>query len=342
MTRPAPNELRVPRIMDSALWTMARPSGVMFLAPRDGPLGLGIVFDDAAAGVEIFDRWLTELGPEDRDELIRVTITEGDLAGQPGYGVAIALDVDSISEALATRDLDGVNLEAEGLGSVRWRFPTPPGGAPHLAEWKRRLAGSKVYALVPVIDDGDGLEPAYGLQLVKRKLVFESTAAAPAAGARPPRDAVAITPEQLAHWSEQLCTLPALDLAQAMTALGITGSIVRRSRTYIAIEPPPAGASWLALSLEPPGPKAGQLSSIEVAPAAPITRSELDRELGVGEDRPPIADGPNIVAYDVQIAGAPFSCTVSAQFYSEPTADAAANAIRLYRDAVTPPREGQR
>src|SRR5215468_1093355 len=76
MTRPATNPLRVPRIIDVALWTRANPSGVAFLAPDDGPPGLGIVFRDAAAGVEIFERWLTELGPEDSDELIRVTITE--------------------------------------------------------------------------------------------------------------------------------------------------------------------------------------------------------------------------------------------------------------------------
>jgi hypothetical protein len=144
--------------------------------------------------------------------------------------------------------------------------------------------------------------------------------------------------EQLARWSEQLCTLPPLDIAQAMDALGITGSIVRRSRTYLAVEPAPPGASWLALSLEHLGPNAGYLSSIEVAPAAPITRIDLDRQLGVGEDQPPIADGPQVVAYDVRIAGAPFSCTVSAEFSGEPAADSAADVILLRRDAVNPPK----
>lgn len=347
MSRSASNQLRVPRIIDRALWIRANPSGVAFLAPGDGPLGLGIVFHDAAAGVEIFERWLAELGPEDTDELIRVTLTEGDVPGQPpGYTIAIEVDVDSISLALATRDVAGVDLEADGLGSVRWRMHTPPGGSPHLAAWKRRLAEAKVYALVPMLDEAGGLEPAYELQLVKRKLVFAAAAAAHAAGAAvldaEGSAAMTITLERLARWSEQLCTLPPLDIAQAMDALGIPGSIVWRSPTYVTVEPAPPGSSRLALAIEHLGPSAGHLSSIEVAPATPITRGELDRQLGPGEDRPPIADGPEVVAYDVRIAGAPFSCTVSAQFHGEPTADTAAEAIRLRRDAVILPPGGVR
>lgn len=333
MSDPA-NQLRVPRIIDGELWTRAHPSGVAFLAPDDGPPGLGIVFDDAAAGAAIFEDWLAELGDEDRDELIRVAIVEGDVPGQPpGYSIVIEVDVDSISDALVARDLDGVDLESEGLGSVRWRMRTPPGGSPALAAWKRRFADAGRYALVPVIDDGDGLEPAYELGLVKRKLVFES-AAAPAPA---PEATMAITPERLARWSEQLCTLPPLDVAQAMAALGITGEIVRRTPSYAVVEPAPAGASRLALVLEHLGRNAGHLGSIQVVPAAAITRAALDRELGAGEDEPPIADGPEVVAYEVQIAGAPFTCTVSALFDTEPTADAAAAEIRLRRDPVTPP-----
>lgn len=331
MSRSA-NQLRVPRIIDGELWTRAHPSGVAFLAPDDGPPGLGIVFDDAAAGVAIFEDWLAELGAEDRDELIRVAIVEGDVAGQPpGYSVVIEVDVDSISDALAASDLDGVDLEAEGLGSVRWRMRTPPGGSPELAAWKRRFAAAGRYALVPVIDDGDGLEPAYELQLVKRKLVFESAAAAPAAS---PEATMMITPERLARWSEQLCTLPQVDVAQAMAALGIPGAIVQRTPSYAVVEPAPPGASRLALVLEHLGPNAGHLGSIQVVPAAPITRAVLDRELGPGEDAPPIADGPEVVAYEVQITGAPFTCTVSALFDTEPVADAAATEIHLRRDAV--------
>lgn len=343
MTGPASNQLRVPRIIDRALWTQARPTGVAFLAPAEGPPGLGIVFDDAAAGVEIFERWIAELGPEDRDELIRVTITEGDVAGQPpGYTVAIEVDVDSISEALVRRALDGVDLEAEGLGAVRWRMRTPPGGSPHLAAWKRRFAETGRYALVPMLDDDGGLAPVYELQLVKRKLGFETAAAGAPVEPAPVRVTLTITLDQLARWSEQLCTLPPLDLAQAIDALGIPGAMVRRSRTYAAIAPAPPGASWLALSLEHLGPNAGSLGAIELAPAAPITRRDLDRQLGAGEDRPPIADGPCVVAYEVRIAGAPFSCTVSAQFSGEPAPDAAADVIRLRRDLVQPPTDERR
>jgi hypothetical protein len=329
------NQLRVPRIIDGELWTQAHPSGVAFLAPDGGPPGLGIVFDDAAAGIAIFEDWLTELGPEDEDELIRVAIVEGEVAGQPGYSVEIEVDVDSISDALAGSDLDGVDVEADGLGSVRWRMRTPPGGSPELAAWKRRFADAGRYALVPVIDDGDGLEPAYELQLVKRKLVFER-AAADAAARSTSEDAMTITPERLARWSEQLCTLPALDIAQAMAALGIPGAAVWRTASYAVVEPAPPGASRLALVLEHLGPNAGHLGSIQVVPSAPITRAAVDRELGPGEEEPPIADGPDVVAYDVRISGAAFTCSVSALFDGEPTPEAAAREIRLRRDPVMP------
>lgn len=328
VTRPAPVELVVPRIIDLDLWSRATPSGVMFLAPDDGPLGLGILFRDAAAGVEIFDRWLTGIGPEDTYELIRVTIAETDVPGQAGFMVIIEVDVDSISETLATRNFDGVDIEVDGLGSVRWGVRTPSEGSLRLAEWKRLLSGSGVYALVPVIDDGDGLEPAYELGLVKRKLVFES-------GLPPPADvAVTITVERLARWSEQLCTLPPLDVDRAMRALGIAGPVAWRTDSYLLVELPPPGVSRLALWIEHLGPNAGHLGGIEVTPAAPITRGDLDRELGTGADQPPIADGPLVVAYQVGITGAPFSCTVSAYFDDDPTADTAAGAIRLRRDPV--------
>ena len=329
------NQLRVPRIIDGELWTQAHPSGVAFLAPDDGPPGLGIVFDDAAAGIAIFEDWLTELGPEDEDELIRVAISEGDVAGQAGFSVVIEVDVDSISDVLAGSELDGVDLEADGLGSVRWRMRTPPGGSPELAAWKRRFAAAGRYALVPVIDDGGGVEPAYELQLIKRKLVFES-AAADAASRSTSETAMTITLERLARWSEQLCTLPPLDLAEAMAALDIPGAVAWRTASYAVVEPAPPGASRLALVLEHLGRNAGRLGSIQVVPSAPITRAALDRELGAGEDEPPVADGPEVVAYDVRIAGAAFTCSVSALFDGEPTAAAAAREIRLRRDPVIP------
>jgi hypothetical protein len=328
----AGKQLVVPRIVDRELWTRAAPNGVAFLVPDEGPLGLGIVFEDAEAGLEIFERWTRELGAADTDELIRVTISEGDGPdGGPGYAVTIEVDVDSIGDALAGEDFDGTDIEVDGLGLVRWRMAAPPEGSPHLAAWKRRLAEAKVYALVPVIDDGDGLEPIYELQLVKRKLVFAPV---------PPDDAdddMAVTLDRLVRWSEQLCILPPLDYARAMAELGITGAITPRSRSYATVEPAPPGTKWLALALEHLGPNAGSLSGVELAPTASITRGELDRELGAGEGAPVIdGGGEHEVGYRVEIAGAPYTCSVFARFPGVPSDDSPTGTVHLRRDPVTP------
>ncbi len=149
---------------------------------------------------------------------------------------------------------------------------------------------------------------------------------------------MAIDLEQLTRWSEQLCTLPPLDFTHALRALGIPGSLVPRSRTYAAVQPAPAGASWLALSLDHLGTNAGHLSTVEVAPAQTITRGELDRRFGAGVELPRIGDdAPHVVTYDVRVAAAPFACTVSARFSGAPTAASAVDSIRLRRDAVDPP-----
>lgn len=329
----AGKQLVVPRIIDRELWTRAAPNGVAFLVPDGGPLGLGIVFEDAEAGLEIFERWTSELGVADTDELIRVTISEGDGPdGGPGYAVTIEVDVDSIGDALASEDFDGTDIEVDGLGLVRWRMAAPPEGSPHLAAWKRRLSEAKVYALVPMIDDGDALEPIYELQLVKRKLVF--------APVPPDDDDMAITLDRLVRWSEQLCILPPLDYARAMAELGITGAITPRSRSYAMVEPAPPGTRWLALVLAHLGANAGSLSGIELAPTVSITRGELDRELGAGEVTPVIdGGGEHEVDYRVEIPGAPYACSVSARFSGVPSDDSPARAVHLRRDPTSPTQE---
>jgi hypothetical protein len=47
---------------------------------------------------------------------------------------------------------------------------TPPGGSPHLQNFKQVYAQRGEYALVPVVMNGQDIEPLYGKQLVKRRL----------------------------------------------------------------------------------------------------------------------------------------------------------------------------
>jgi hypothetical protein len=154
-----------------------------------------------------------------------------------------------------------------------------------------------------------------------------------------PGPAMTITPDQLRTWSEQLCTLPPVDFAAALAALGITGSIVSRTADFAIVEPPPAGASRVGLTLENLGKNRGHLGTIEVTlDGAKVTRGELDQRFGAGNLLPRVDyDRPFVVSYRVEIAGAPYRCTVSASFTDEPTAASTAVRIGLRRDVVRSP-----
>jgi hypothetical protein len=51
---------------------------------------------------------------------------------------------------------------------------TAPGGSPHLQTFKQLFAQRGEYALVPVLLQGQDIEPRYDMQLVKRSLLLRN------------------------------------------------------------------------------------------------------------------------------------------------------------------------
>jgi len=152
-----------------------------------------------------------------------------------------------------------------------------------------------------------------------------------------------ITAETLRTWCDQLCTLPPLDFAGALKALGIPGSLDEKSDDYATVEPPPAGATRVGLSRESFGKNKGNLGELEVMPAGVVTRAELDRRFGAGNLLPRVDfDRDYVVGYQVEVAGAPFRCAVFASFSEEPTAASTATKISLRREVVRSPGPAQR
>jgi hypothetical protein len=151
-----------------------------------------------------------------------------------------------------------------------------------------------------------------------------------------------ISLDQIRTWSEALCTLPPIDFAGTLAALGISGSLVPKTRDYSIVEPPPAGTSRLGLTRENLGKNKGHLGEVEIALAGgTITRADLDARFGAGSIAPRVDfDRPHVVDYRVEIPGAPFRCTVLASFADEPTATSAATQIRLLRSVVKTPEPG--
>jgi hypothetical protein len=169
----APNEklFEVPRVIDASLWKRANCAALAFLAPANGPPGLGFVFQDGEAGAAIFDAWRRAFGPRDENEVVRVAIIEGDIPNKPpGYTVTVGPDHEEIVRRAAA--VDGLSIDVTGLGSWGRRMNTAPGGSPHLRSFKEMYAQRREYALVPVVMAGGGVEPLYDKQLLKRKLLL--------------------------------------------------------------------------------------------------------------------------------------------------------------------------
>ena len=144
-----------------------------------------------------------------------------------------------------------------------------------------------------------------------------------------------ITPDKLRAWAEQLCTLPPVDFQEALAALAIDGAIVPQSADFAIVEPPPAGAARLGLTLENLGRNKGKLATIEVTPSGAITRAELDQRFGTANFLPRVDyNRPYVLNYRVEVPGAPFRCSVFASFTDEPNATSVATKIRLRRDSV--------
>lgn len=151
--------------------------------------------------------------------------------------------------------------------------------------------------------------------------------------------AMTITADLVRTWSEQLCTLPALDFPGALQALGIAGSIVDKTRDYAIVEPPPPGTSRLGLSRENLGKNKGNLGTVELTlDGSTLTRGALDQRLGGGNALPRVDfDRPHVVSYRVELPGAPFRCTVSASFAGEPGPASVATQVSFRRDVVKTP-----
>lgn len=147
-----------------------------------------------------------------------------------------------------------------------------------------------------------------------------------------------ISADQVRTWSEQLCTLPTLDVAAAPAALGLTGALTAKSDDYATLEPPPAGTTRVMLGRENLGDNKGHLGTIELEPSAVITRGELDQRLGAGNALPRVDfNRPFVVSYRIERPGAPFRCTVMASFADEPTAASPVKKLTLRRDVVKQP-----
>lgn len=157
------------------LWSNANWSATTFRwHPRsEAPPVMGLVFDDAVAGQDIFCGWAEGHGNADPLEELRIAIIEGDIEGlRPGYTVHLSGDAEGIQARATAEGVVAPNGKLPWISRVNRMHPVP-GSPPMLARFKEEFAKHREYLLAPVTRRGDGqLWFDVELGIVKHKVHF--------------------------------------------------------------------------------------------------------------------------------------------------------------------------
>jgi len=159
------------------LWGEARWSATTYKwhPTSEAPPLVGLVFENAEAGLEIFREAERQMNHEDRFEEIRISIIEGAAPGQehrPGYSVHICADPDALCAHATMDDFVVDPTIVPFLGQWNRHYPVP--GEPLLLpRFKEEFEKHGEFMLAPAIYRPDGqlfMEPTLGI--IKNVIVF--------------------------------------------------------------------------------------------------------------------------------------------------------------------------
>jgi len=155
-------------VIDIGLWNRAQWSGVLFkVQPGTLPV-FALVFRDQDAGEEILKGWRDALGDNDRNEVIRVSVIEGNIPGKPpGYSVHIGPD--------QARAIESAKAKGEGpiiMCASRQHRMERAQDSPDLAAFKQQYALVGRYELTAAVLTAGGplLDRAH--KITKAKIAF--------------------------------------------------------------------------------------------------------------------------------------------------------------------------
>jgi hypothetical protein len=160
------------RLSDPELWENAKWSATTFRWHPTGeqPPIIGIVFDNAEAGRNIFKEWQQLIGGcEDKFEEIRVCIIDG--TDPSGYFVHLSPDPDNVTARATTEDFV-MPSNLVWLTRINWMLRVP-GTEDLLTPFKREFEKHREFLLAPVTRRSDGqLRLDLMLGVVKRRITF--------------------------------------------------------------------------------------------------------------------------------------------------------------------------
>ena len=117
---------------------------------------MGIVFDNADAGKELFRTFAKSCNHADRFEELRISIIEGSPEGQqPGYSVHIGPEMEMLKAMATGEDIEITPATMPLFGQVNRMYPVP--GQPNLlARFKQEYDRDKQFLFAPVTKRPDG------------------------------------------------------------------------------------------------------------------------------------------------------------------------------------------
>lgn len=152
------NRSPVTRFTMSTLWAEARWASTTFQwhPTSEAPPIMGIVFENAEKGKELFRTFAKTCNHSDRFEELRISIIEGSPEGQQaGYSVHIGPEMEMLQAMATAEDIEITNATMPFFGQVQRMYRIH--GQPNLlARFKQEYEKHKQFLLAPVVKRADG------------------------------------------------------------------------------------------------------------------------------------------------------------------------------------------
>lgn len=160
-------------LIDISQWNKAGWKGTVYgWSPPgvDEPPFLGLLFSNSDAGKEIFERWKKHLGDCDINELIQVSIIEGEIEGEPrGYSVYVGPNPNIAKSSSKTKDQ---NNEKYFMLTARIHRMTPEPNFRNLEKFKSQYFKYGRYLFLPVCEEVGEPRPVFDLSIMKKSIKF--------------------------------------------------------------------------------------------------------------------------------------------------------------------------
>ncbi len=138
-------------VVGSGMWDRAKWRGVVFMGWEEKAPVMALLFTDSQAAERILKGWVDLVGSRDENELIRIAIIEGDIAGKPpGYTVHIGADVRQLAKT-ARGDAKGPGPVV--VSATRQQRMVNAQNSPHLAAFKEQYAKHGRFYLTGAVMD---------------------------------------------------------------------------------------------------------------------------------------------------------------------------------------------